>query len=61
MASITSKKGTCEPVPRNSVTANKITLQGAAKAGQMRFWISFPFRDDFMGFVRLGFMHLHEL
>jgi hypothetical protein len=26
MVSITSNKGTCEPVPRNSVTANKITL-----------------------------------
>jgi hypothetical protein len=27
MASITNNKGTCEPVPRNSVTANKITPQ----------------------------------
>jgi hypothetical protein len=26
MASTTSNKGTCEPVARNSVTANKITL-----------------------------------
>jgi hypothetical protein len=26
IASITSNKGTCEPVPRNSVTANKISL-----------------------------------
>jgi hypothetical protein len=27
MTSITSNKGTCEPMPRNSVTANKITRQ----------------------------------
>jgi hypothetical protein len=35
-------------------------IQAAAKAGQMRFCFSFPFRDDFIGFVRLGFMHLHK-
>jgi hypothetical protein len=33
-------------------------IQAAAKAGEMRFWFSFPISDDFIGFVRLGFMHL---
>jgi hypothetical protein len=34
MTSITSNKGTCEPVPRNSVTANKIT----PREGRGVFW-----------------------
>jgi hypothetical protein len=43
MASITSNKGTCEPVARNSMTANKITPcqplnLGVDKKVQIVFW-----------------------
>jgi hypothetical protein len=39
MMSITSNKGTCEPVPRTSVTANKITPRRPAVDPQGRIYI----------------------
>jgi hypothetical protein len=45
------------PIPANKL---REVIQAAAKACEMRFWFSFPVSDDFIGFVRLDFMHLHE-
>jgi hypothetical protein len=57
MASITSNKGTCEPVARNSVTANKIThgwldrgREQKPRSGGNYFSVPF-FVSGFMGSV----------
>jgi hypothetical protein len=41
MASITSNKGTCEPMPRNSVIANKIALDTGKRSQYGQVWDMF--------------------